>query len=65
MKIQLFESLSINYLIKNNGSEFKNNFCERMKIIFLERSTIFSEPLFNNAVNSFFKKLEQATSLNR
>ena len=43
----------------------KNNFCERMKIIFLERSTMFSEHLFNNAVNSFFKKLEQAASLNR
>ena len=36
-----------------------------MKIIFLERNTISSEPLFNNAVNSFFKKLEQAASLNR
>ena len=43
----------------------KENFCERMKIISLERSTIFSEPLFNNAVNSFFKKLKQAASLNR
>ena len=43
----------------------KKNFCERMKIIFLERSTIFCEPLFNNAVNSFLKKLEQAASLNR
>ena len=43
----------------------QKDFCERMQIIFLERSTIFSEPLFNNAVNSFLKKLEQAASLNR
>ena len=42
----------------------KPTFCERMKIIFLERNTIFSEPLFNDAVNSFLKELEQAASLN-
>ena len=47
------------------SSKKKKNFCERMNIIFLERSTIFSEPSFNNAVNSFFKKLEQAASLNQ